>query len=196
MAETKYDEAQLASIRTRAYVFLSPHRRAHVAGCEKAAVFLAERYGADVQKAAVAAILHDITKNLELKDQLILCERYGIICDDIELKNASLLHAKTGACKAREEFCVDEEIFGAIWWHTTGRPCMNLLEKILYLADYIEPTRNFDGINLLREAAGQDLNKAICLGLKMSIEDVQRRCAVVHPVSIEAYDYYKEQNHG
>ena len=188
-------EKDLSELRTKAYAFLDEKRIAHVAGCETEAVRLAEKYGADVCQAATAAILHDITKKLDLSNQLILCERYGIICDVFEKNNASLLHAKTGAWKARELFDIEQPVFDAIWWHTTGRADMVLLEKILYLADYIEPTRSFEGIDLLREKAYEALDPALALGLKMSIEDVRSRGYTLHPVTEEAYEFYKEKEH-
>ena len=188
-------ERDLLELRTKAYAFLDEKRIAHVAGCETEAVRLAEKYGADVCQAATAAILHDITKKLDLSNQLILCERYGIICDVFEKNNASLLHARTGACKALELFDIEQPVFDAIRWHTTGRPDMALLEKILYLADYIEPTRCFEGIDRLRKSAYENLDSALSLGLKMSIEDVRSRGYTLHPVSVEAYEYYKEKDH-
>ena len=166
-----------------------------MAGCEQEAVRLAEKYGADICQAATAAILHDITKKLDLPNQLILCKRYGIICYEFETKNASLLHAKTGAWKARELFEIEKPVFDAIMWHTTGRPDMCLLEKIIYLADYIEPSRSFEGISLLREKAYEAIDPAMALGLKMSIEDIRARGYTLHPVSIEAYEFYKEKEH-
>ncbi len=187
-------DRELSELRLKAYSFLDEKRIAHVDGCEREAVRLAERYGADVSQAATAAILHDITKKLDLPNQLILCKRYGIICDKFEMKNASLLHAKTGAWKARELFEIEQPVFDAILWHTTGKPDMSLLEKIIYLADYIEPTRRFEGITLLRERAYEALDSAMALGLKMSIEDIRTHGYTLHPVTAEAYEFYKEKN--
>ncbi len=187
-----YKAEDLPALRQAAYPYLKKKRIRHVEGCEKVAVKLAEQYGADPDKAAVAAILHDITKALDLSNQLILCDRYGIICDDIEKNSPSLLHSKTGACKARELFDIEQTVFDAIWWHTTGRPDMSLLEKIIYLADYIEPTRDFDGIGKLRKTAWADLDSAMALGLRMSMDDIKQRGFALHPITTEAYEYYKE----
>ena len=133
------------------------HKRIpHVLGTEQEAIRLAERYGADVDKARTAALLHDCTKKLGMEEQLELCRRFGIQLDELEQRALKLLHAKTGAAIAKEVFGVDEEIFRAIWWHTTGHAGMTLLEKILYLADYIEPSRDFPGVDALRKACYED----------------------------------------
>ena len=187
-----YNAKDLPSLREAAYAFLKKKRVSHVQGCEKEAVALAEKYGADPEKAAVAAILHDITKALDLRNQLILCDRYGIICDDIEKNSVSLLHSKTGAARARDLFDIEQSVYDAIWWHTTAKPEMSLLEKVIYMADYIEPTRDFEGIDKLRKAAARDLDSAMALGLKMSIIDIRSRGLPLHHNTADAYDYYKE----
>ena len=130
----------LRTLRPVALSYLKYKRIPHVLGTEQEAVRLAERYGADVRKAQVAALLHDCTKKLDMEQQLALCRRYGIRLDELEQKALKLLHAKTGAAIARDVFGVDDEIYRAIWWHTTGHAGMTLLEKVMYLADYIEPS--------------------------------------------------------
>jgi nicotinate-nucleotide adenylyltransferase len=109
----------------------------------------------------------------------------------LEQKALKLLHAKTGAAIARDVFGVDEELYNAIWWHTTGHADMTLLEKIIYLADYIEPTRAFPGVDELRRACYEDLNKGLLLGLEMSIEEMQGMGNPVHHATIEARDALK-----
>ncbi len=187
-----YTVKDLPRLREEAYAMLKKKRVDHVKGCEKEAMKLAMRFGADPDKAAVAAILHDITKSLDLTNQLILCDRYGIICDDIEKNSVSLLHSKTGACRARELFDIEQPVFDAIWWHTTGKPDMSLLEKVIYMADYIEPTRDFDGIGKLRDAARKDLDFAMALGLKMSIDEIISRNLPLHHNTADAFEFYKE----
>lgn len=112
----------LRELRPIALSYLKNKRIPHVLGTEQEAIRLAERYGADVEKARVAALLHDCTKKLNMEEQLELCGRYGIQLDELEQKALKLLHAKTGAAIARDVFGVDDEIYNAIWWHTTG-PC-------------------------------------------------------------------------
>ena len=155
-------------------------------GTEEEAVRLAERWGADVQDAAEAAILHDVTKRLEPNEQLRMCAEYGIINDNSETENPKLLHAKTGAAYARARFGAPDEIYDAIRWHTTGRAGMSLLEKIVYMADYIEPHRSFEGVDDLRELAYKDLDEAMRLGLRMSLEVVRAQGFEPHKNSVEA----------
>ena len=121
-----------------------------------------------------------------------MCEKYGIILDNAEKENPKLLHAITGAAKARDLFGVSEEIYEAIRWHTTGKPDMTTLEKIIYLADYIEPTRDFEGLDRLRALAYDDLDKAMALGLEMSLEEIRRQNVEPHCASLEAYLWYSE----
>ena len=124
----------LRELRPIALSYLKNKRIPHVLGTEQEAIRLAERYGADVEKARVAALLHDCTKKLNMEEQLELCGRYGIQLDELEQKALKLLHAKTGAAIAREVFGMPQEVYDAIYWHTTGKGNMTLLEKILYVA--------------------------------------------------------------
>ena len=180
-----------AQLRAVALSYLKNRRIPHVLGTEQEAVRLAERYGADVEKARVAALLHDCTKKLNMPEQLALCEHYGIRLDELESKALKLLHAKTGAEIARDVFGVDDEIYRAIWWHTTGHAGMTLLEKIIYLADYMEPTRDFPGVEELRRACYEDLDKGLLLGLEMSIEEMTAMGNPVHHATVEARDALK-----
>lgn len=181
----------IEQLRPVALSYLKAGRVRHVLGVEREAARLAERYGADVEKARFAALLHDCTKKLTMDEQLALCERYGIEPDKLEKKALKLLHAKTGAAIAREVFGVDDEIYGAILWHTTGRADMTLLEKVVYLADYIEPNRDFEGVNKLRAAVYEDLDKGLLLGLRMSLEELEERGGPVHHNTREAYEFLK-----
>lgn len=173
-------------LRGQAYAMLKPTRIPHVQGCEQEAVRLAARWGADPDDARTAAILHDITKKFETDEQLLLCEKYGIIDKNVEKK---LFHAITGAAYAKTEFGVSDAIYRAIRWHTTGRPDMNLLEKIIYIADYIEPTRDFDGLKKLRRLAYEDLDEAMILGLGMSIEELREKGVIPNSMTQKALDF-------
>lgn len=187
---------ELVWLREKAKEYLTEERIAHTAGCESEAVLLAKRWGEDPEKAAAAGILHDITKKLSYDEQLILCEKYGIILDSVERNSPKLLHAKTGAALARDRFGIGDDVYEAIYWHTTGKPDMTLLEKIIYLADYIEPTRNFDGVEELRALAYVDLDLAMARGLEMSIEDIRARNIEPHRDSIEACLWYSAEKNG
>jgi len=184
---------ELAWLRRKAYAYLSESRIAHVAGCESEAVMLAKRWGEDPETAATAGILHDITKKLDASQQLNLCDKYGIICDNAERSHPKLLHAKTGAALARELFGISDEIYGAIRWHTTGKPDMTQLEKIMYLADYIEPTRDFPGVDALRKLSYEDLDAAMALGLRMSLEEIRSRGEEPYKDTVEAYQWYSQE---
>lgn len=181
----------LEQLRPIALSYLKHKRIPHVLGTEQEAIRLAERYGADVEKARRAALLHDCTKKLEMDAQLDLCEKYGMELDELEQVALKLLHSKTGAAIARDVFGVDDEIYSAIYYHTTGRANMTLLEKIIYLADYIEPTRDFPDVDVLRKACYEDLDKGLLLGLEMSIEEMQRMGNPVHHATVEARDALK-----
>lgn len=186
-------EPELTWLRRQVIPMLSSQRIAHTAGCEHEAVQMAKLWGEDPEKAAVAGILHDSTKNLSYEEQLILCDKYGIILDNAQRENPKLLHAITGAALAKDRFGVSEEISQAIRWHTTGKPDMTTLEKIIYLADYIEPTRDFEGVEQLRELAYEDLDKALALGLEMSLEELRRQNVEPHRDTVEACLWYARQ---
>ena len=173
-------------LRACSYSMIRAKRIPHVQGCEEEAVRLARRWGADEDAARAAAILHDCTKYLELEEQLSLCKKYGIILDKMEQKAVKLLHSKTGAAIARWEYGMPEPVYDAICWHTTGKPDMTTLEKILYIADYMEPTRDFDGVEKLRALVYKDLDAAVRLGLEMSVEELTQRGVPVHPNTLEA----------
>ena len=173
-------------LRRKAYAMLDPKRVAHVAGCEQEAVRLARRWGADEEKAREAGILHDITKKEKLDEQLRLCEKYGIILDEMERHEGKLLYSKTGAGIAKYEFGCDDEVYGAIYWHTTGKEDMGLLEKVIYMADYIEPNRDFEGVDELRRLAYEDLDRALEMGFRMSIDDMTSRGIVPHARTLGA----------
>lgn len=181
---------QLSWLREKSFAYLKPRRVPHVVGTEAEASRLARRWGEDENDAAEAAILHDITKKLTREEQLILCESYGIIVDNVERASEKLLHARTGAALARDEFGVPDNIYGAIRWHTTGRPAMTLLEKIVYLADYIEPTRDFPGVESLRALAYENIDAAMALGLQMCLEDLKKGGIEPHETTVSALAYY------
>ena len=178
-------------LRPTALSFLKHARIPHVLGTEQEAVRLALRYGADVDRARTAALLHDCTKRLEMDEQLALCAQYGIELDELEQQALKLLHAKTGAAVARDRFGVDDEIYSAIFWHTTGHADMTLLEKVIYLADYIEPTRSFPGVDALRAACYEDLDKGLLMGLEMTVEEMKERSNPVHSATLAAIEYLK-----
>ena len=181
----------IGELRPVAMSYLKRRRVPHVLGTEETAARLARRYGAEEESARRAALLHDCTKRLSAGEQLELCRHYHIDLDEYEQREAKLLHAKTGAAVARDVFGVSDEIYWAIWWHTTGKADMTLLEKILYLADYMEPTRDFCDLRELRRLAFEDLDRALLLGFTMAVEDLSDQGMALHPNSVYARDYLK-----
>ncbi|MBQ1679150.1 MAG: nicotinate (nicotinamide) nucleotide adenylyltransferase [Oscillospiraceae bacterium] len=167
-------------------------RRAHVDGTCETSAALAVHWGADRETARRAGILHDITKALGPKEQLHLCDKYAMMLTPTQRENPKLLHAKTGAVIAREVFGESEEVREAIWWHTTGRAAMTTLEKILYIADYMEPNRSFPGVETLRDLAGRNLDAAVFCGLDQSISHLRIQGRVIDPDSLNAWNYYRK----
>ena len=165
---------------------LNPNRVAHVLGCRDTAVELARYWGADVTDAARAGILHDITKAIDGPLQLTLCGAYGKILSDFSRKYPRTLHALTGSLVAERIFGENEAVVSAIRHHTTGKADMNLLETIIYVADYMEPNRDFPGVEKLRELAFSDIKAALKLGLEMTLEHLNRQGNEVSPESREA----------
>lgn len=176
-------------LRPIALSYLKPKRMPHVLGTEQEAVRLVRRYGGDETQARIAALLHDCTKKLDMAQQLALCERYGIMLDELEQKALKLLHSKTGAAIARDVFGVEDAVYDAILYHTTGKPDMTRLEKIIYLADYIEPTRDFPGVDELRKTVYEDMDKGLLMGLTMTIQEMEEMGNPVHHLTRDARDY-------
>ena len=173
---------------------LNPNRVAHVLGCRDTAVELAKHWGADVTDAARAGILHDITKALDGPLQLTLCEAYGKILSDFSRKYPKTLHALTGSLVAERIFGENEAVVSAICHHTTGKADMNLLEKIIYVADYMEPNRKFPGVESLRELARSDIDAALQLGLEMTLVHLANLGDEVSPESREALEFLKNRS--
>ena len=173
-------------LRPIALSYLKHRRMRHVLGTEEEAVRLARRYGADETQARIAALLHDCTKKLNLSEQMALCARY-----DMERTTLKLLHAKTGAAVAQHVFGVQAAVSEAIKWHTTGKADMSLLEKVIYLADYIEPSRDFPGVDALRRKVYDNLDAGLAMGLEMTIEEMHELGEPVHPKTLEALQFLK-----
>lgn len=188
--------AELDWLRVKGHAMLKPKRIPHVQGCEEEAVRLAAHWGEDTYDAAAAGILHDITKRLTVEEQLILCDKYDIMIDMSVAGADKTLHQITGAAVAYHEFGVSERIRDAIRWHTTGKPDMTVLEKIIYLADYIEPNRCFDGVERIRKLSYESLDAAMEDGLRMTMEDLTERGNPILEISAQAYEWFKTRREG
>ncbi|MBE6983812.1 MAG: nicotinate (nicotinamide) nucleotide adenylyltransferase [Ruminococcaceae bacterium] len=165
---------------------VNPNRIAHILGCRDTAVALAKRWGADETDAARAGLLHDITKALDGPLQLTVCQEYGMVLDDFSRENPKTLHAYTGAMVAERIFGENPAVVSAIHSHTTGKAGMNILEKIIYVADYMEPNRKFPGVEELRQAAFSDIDRAMEMGLEMTLDLLKKEGKVISVASQEA----------
>ncbi|MDO4976556.1 MAG: bis(5'-nucleosyl)-tetraphosphatase (symmetrical) YqeK [Eubacteriales bacterium] len=172
---------------------LSEKRYEHTLGVEYTAACLAMRYGADMEKAKLAGLLHDCAKQLSTEDKLAYCEQYGLSVSEYEARNPELLHAKLGALFAKIRYGVDDpEILSAITWHTTGKPEMTLLDKILYIADFIEPNRDqAKNLPQVRKMAFDDIDDCLYRILEDSIVYLNGRNITVDPMTQITYESYK-----
>ena len=183
---TNWKNLPMAELEPIVISLLNPNRVKHVLGCRDTAVALARRWGADENDAARAGILHDITKAIDGPLQLTLCDAYGKLLDDFSKRYPRTLHALTGSMVAQRIFGENENVVSAIEFHTTGRANMTLLEKIIYVADYMEPNRDFPGVERLRELAFADIDAALKLGLEMTLDHLNEQGAEVSPASRSA----------
>ena len=177
-------------LREQGYALLKPKRVPHVAGCEKTAAALAERWGEDPALAAEAAILHDATKRCDAQEQLRLCEEYGVALTDDERACPEVLHAITAAALAADRFGAPAEVQSAIRWHCTGKPGMTTLEKIVWLADYTEPTRDFPGVDKVRKLSQKDLDRAMAAALDLTLKHIKEDKYKLCGITEQARDYY------
>lgn len=184
-----YKKLTLEELETAVVELLNPNRVRHTLGCRDTAVELARLWGVDETDAARAGLLHDVTKALDGKLQLTLCSRYGIMLDTFSGNNPKTLHALTGSLVAERIFGENKQVVDAIASHTTGKPGMNTLEKIIYVADYMEPGRDFPGVDRLRHLARTDLNAALKLGLEMTLEVLKSQGREISPESSRALEF-------
>lgn len=167
---------------------LTEHRYQHTLGVMETAISLAKRYGADEKKAELAAIFHDYAK-FRPKEEMkrIILEQN--MPNDLFAYNTELWHAPVGAYLVQTEAGIhDEEILNAIRYHTSGRSDMTLLEKIVYVADYIEPGRIFPGVEEVRELAQHDLDEALIQALKNTIQFLLKKNQPIYPATIDTYN--------
>ena len=182
-------------MRKKLGTMLTDHRYTHSLGVVETAVKMAHFFGADVEKTEIAALLHDCAKQIPHNTQLQLCREYKIPLDEVKEKELGLLHAELGAYMAEHEFGVtDTEILDAIRYHTLGRENMSDMEKILYLADIIEPNRKeFEGLSELRELCFENLDRALLFGFGLTIAHTNRRGHILHNQTVEAERYIREK---
>ncbi|WP_378953229.1 bis(5'-nucleosyl)-tetraphosphatase (symmetrical) YqeK [Pelosinus sp. sgz500959] len=166
---------------------LSSKRFSHSIGVSETAECLAVRFHCDTEKAKIAGLLHDLAREVPMNELLPRAQAFGIVVNDIEQAEPILLHPLLGAKLAQAEFGIDDaEILQAIILHTTAGESMTILDKIIYLADVIEPGRGFKGVDSIREMAQVDLDKALLAALDQSIDYLVKRCGLIHPATIAA----------
>lgn len=155
---------------------------------------LAMCYGADLEKAETAGLLHDCAKCLDVRKMQKVCEKAGLTVSSFEADSGSLLHSKAGSVLAAEKYGItDPDMINAIRYHTTGRPGMSLLEKIIFVADYIEPGRfTAPNLPLVRRLAFSDIDEALMKILYDTLVYLNSTGLVVDPMTQKTYDYYKQ----
>jgi len=185
--------SKIEEMRLKLVKELDESRYQHTLGVMYTAAAMAMRYGEDVEKALIAGLLHDCAKCIPGTMKISLCEQNGIEISDIERQNTGLLHAKLGAYVARVEYGVeDKDILNSIKSHTTGRPDMSLLEKIIYIADFMEPGRKeLPNMADVRKLAFEDIDNCLFRILKDSLVYLKSRDYAVDPMTEETYEYYK-----
>lgn len=173
--------------------YLDKERYDHTIGVMHTAGCLAMRYGADLESALTAGLLHDCAKCVPSDEKIKLCKKNGIAISEAEYENPGLLHAKLGALFAREKYGVEKkEILRSIESHTTGRPNMSLLDKIIYIADFIEPGRDIaPNLPDVRALAFVDLDACLSRILEDTLAYLKQRGVAVDPATEETYLYYK-----
>ena len=183
----------MEELEAEVIALLNPGRVAHVLGCRDCAVELAKLYGENEVDAARAGLLHDITKAIDGPLQLTLCAEYGIVLDTFSRSFPKTLHALTGSLVAGRIFGENENVVSAICHHTTGRANMTLLEKIIYIADYVEHNRDFPGVEEMRAMAYTDLDRAVLMGLQSAVAHVKRQGQGLAPATLEALEFLERQ---
>ncbi len=161
----------------------------HSKNVAKEAVRLAKKYGADVEKAGIAGILHDATKETSEKEQFELIEKAGIKLSQLEVATNKLWHAISGAAFVQVELGItDEDIINAIRYHTTGRAGMSLLEKVIFIADFTSADRDYEGVDKMRKVADRDLDEAVLEGMSFTIADLAQRKLTIAPDTFMGYN--------
>lgn len=184
--------ADIKKIRKKMEKTLDSKRFEHTLGVAYTAASLAMRYEEDVNRALTAGLLHDCAKCISNEKKIAICEKHNIPINDVERESPFLLHAKVGSYLAMKQFNIhDQDIINAILNHTTGRPGMSALEKIVYVADYIEPGRKqAPNLKLIRKTAFRDLDKALLQILGDTLQYLKNNGIPIDTMTQKTYDFY------
>lgn len=184
----------LNKIRKKVKGYLDKERYDHTIGVMYTAGCLAMRYGADLESAMTAGLLHDCAKCISNEEKIALCKKYNLDISDAEYANPGLLHAKLGAYIAWKKYHVtDKAVIYSIASHTTGRPEMSLLDKIIYIADFMEPGRNeAPNLPVVRDLAFQDIDACLYRILEDTLSYLKKKGVTVDPMTERTYLYYKK----
>lgn len=186
-------KSEIAKFEKKLKKYLDKERFMHTQGVMYTAAALAMAHGADMEKARIAGLLHDCAKCIPNKKKWKLCDKYHVLLSECEQQNPFLIHAKLGVAIAKEKYGIqDEEILSAIRWHTTGKDNMTDLEKIVYIADYIEPQRDkAPNLEWIRKVSFMDLNEGMYYILKDSLSYLERSGRTIDPATEKAFHYYE-----
>ncbi|MCX8131080.1 MAG: bis(5'-nucleosyl)-tetraphosphatase (symmetrical) YqeK [Clostridia bacterium] len=177
-------------MKSKLQVELRPNRFSHSVNVMNTAIDLAKKYNVNTEKAAIAGLLHDCARDIRGEKVFKLCSEYGIEVNYITKKQPELLHGPLGSRLATVEYGVeDADIISAIDSHTTGCKDMSLLSKIVFLADFIEPARNFPGVDEVRRLAFEDIDAGMVSAFDRTITYVIERGALIHPETVEARNF-------
>ncbi|RYC97711.1 bis(5'-nucleosyl)-tetraphosphatase (symmetrical) YqeK [Facklamia hominis] len=177
----------------RLRIKLSSKRFKHVLGVEATGMMLAKRYHESVEKTSIVCLMHDYAKEMPDAQLLELALAY-YPKEDLRSANGAIWHGFAAAQICKQEFaCQDDEILQAIAFHTTGQPDMSQLAKILYLADYIEPGRQFEGVDRIRKKAFENLDQACYDKIRMSFSHLMNQCTEIYPLQLEAYNAWTQR---
>jgi predicted HD superfamily hydrolase involved in NAD metabolism len=173
---------------------INEKRFIHSIAVEYIAGAMAMALGADVEKARTAGLLHDCAKGLSSKEKLAKARKHNLDISKYESQNPDMLHGKLGAYYAKAKYETDDkDILNAITYHTTGRPGMSLLEKIIFVADYIEPNRKpLPGIEKIRREAFFDIDSCVLHILKDTLDYLEKGDGEIDDMTRKSYEYYKE----
>ncbi len=185
MPDTQRNEEFKELIKTR----LKENRYIHSLNVADSAKDLAKKYGCSEEKAYTAGLLHDVMKNASDEEQLEVIEKAGMSLTPCEMHNKKLWHAVAGTAFMKTVLNIkDEDIINAVRYHTTARENMSVLEKVIYVADFISADRNYPGVDEVRQAAGESLEKAMMIGLEFCIHEIVEKKQILHPDSVNAYN--------